>query len=83
MHHRAVRSARERILAMARKGDRDLIDCDLQCICGSRQSELLDGDAPVREVLAKVSCRSCGRLGCLSLVAALEHPSSIDPNDIT
>ncbi len=60
----------------------EFIECDLQCVCRFRQTDTLPGDEPVREVLAKVTCRACGRLGCMFLVPSIEHPPSLDPNDV-
>lgn len=60
----------------------EFIECDLRCVCLFRQTESLPGDRSVKAVLAQVTCRGCGRLGAMLLVPSLEHPPSIDANDI-
>lgn len=58
----------------------EFIEIDLRCICDARQTETVPGDELVREVLARLTCRSCARVGALSLAPSISHPPSRDPD---
>lgn len=60
----------------------EFVDVDVACVCGHRQTDTLAGDGPMRASLAKLVCRSCGRVG-LQTAPVFEPPFSIDPDDIT
>ena len=42
-------------------------ECTLRCSCGAVSVVALPGDAPAKQVLASMSCPTCGRAGALKL----------------
>lgn len=44
-----------------------MISCAMRCSCGARAEVLVDGDAPLREVLSALSCPRCGLRGDMKL----------------
>ncbi len=44
----------------------ELVVCALSCACGERCEVALPGDLPARQVLAAISCPTCGRRGGLA-----------------
>lgn len=59
----------------------ELVECDLECRCGSACTMALPGDEPVRATLAALECPSCSRKGTMTLVPSVASPRTKDPDD--